>query len=360
MENIAFGIEAGEVVGVIGRNGAGKSTLLKVMSRVTSPTRGEIRLGGRVASLLEVGTGFHPDLTGRENVFLNGAILGMRRQETQRKLDEIVDFAGIAEFLDTPVKRYSSGMYLRLAFSVAAHLNVEILIVDEILAVGDAEFQRKCLGKMGDVASGGRTVIFVSHNLAAVQSLCSRALVLSQGTLAFDGLVQAGIGVYEEAFGVPHGSLDRSAFRGPMRDVVSFDRLELLQDESRIDFVNSERALQIVVAGRAAVRIPSYSGLLAVFRDGVRLFECWDVGEPRHLPQGEFECVWTLPPGLLLPGRYTIGIGGRRSEGGDWVWSSEAAAVEVAGRGATGPEFPGEGLLRIPFQVARKTASGAG
>ena len=181
LKDVSFTVEQGEVLGIIGRNGAGKSTLLKILSRVTAPTSGRIRVKGRVASLLEVGTGFHPELTGRENVYLNGAILGMTRQEVTRKFDEIVDFAGVEKFIDTPVKRYSSGMYVRLAFAVAAHLDPEILVVDEVLAVGDAEFQKKCLGKMGEVAQGGRTVLFVSHNMAAVQNLCRRGLLIKNG-----------------------------------------------------------------------------------------------------------------------------------------------------------------------------------
>ncbi|GAB1539858.1 ABC transporter ATP-binding protein [Scytonema sp. NUACC21] len=181
LTDVSFEIKQGERVGIIGRNGAGKSTLLKILSRITEPTRGRIHIKGRVASLLEVGTGFHPELTGRENIFLNGAILGMSRVEIQRKFDEIVEFAEIEKFLDTPVKRYSSGMYVRLAFAVAAHLEPEILIVDEVLAVGDAQFQKKCIGKMGDVAAGGRTVLFVSHNMQAIRRLCSQAIYLERG-----------------------------------------------------------------------------------------------------------------------------------------------------------------------------------
>ncbi|MFC6876139.1 ABC transporter ATP-binding protein [Flavobacterium myungsuense] len=184
LKNINFEINQGDSVGIIGRNGAGKSTLLKILSQVTQPTTGKIYTKGRIASLLEVGTGFHPEMTGRENIFLNGAILGMRKHEITRKFDEIVDFSGVERYIDTPVKRYSSGMYVRLAFAVAAHLESEILIVDEVLAVGDAEFQKKCLGKMGDVSKGeGRTVLFVSHNMAAVSTLCSKAMYLKNGLL---------------------------------------------------------------------------------------------------------------------------------------------------------------------------------
>jgi lipopolysaccharide transport system ATP-binding protein len=183
LRDVSFDVQPGEVVGIIGRNGAGKSTLLKILSRITEPTSGEIRVRGRIASLLEVGTGFHPELSGRENIFLNGAILGMTKAEIRAKFDEIVDFAGVEQFIDTPVKRYSSGMYVRLAFAVAAHLEPEILIVDEVLAVGDAEFQKKCLGKMKDVAGHGRTILFVSHNMGAVMALCQNAIWLSQGTI---------------------------------------------------------------------------------------------------------------------------------------------------------------------------------
>jgi lipopolysaccharide transport system ATP-binding protein len=189
LQNINFEVKQGEVLGIIGKNGAGKSTLLKIMSRVTTPTSGQIKIRGRVASLLEVGTGFHPELTGRENIFLNGAILGMTKDEINNKFAEIVDFAEIEKFIDTPVKRYSSGMYVRLAFAVAAHLDTDIMVVDEVLAVGDATFQRKCFGKMNDVASRGRTVLFVSHNMSAINRLCSRALYLRKGCLVSDGPV---------------------------------------------------------------------------------------------------------------------------------------------------------------------------
>ncbi|MDP2895372.1 MAG: ABC transporter ATP-binding protein [bacterium] len=196
LKDVSLEVQQGEVVGIIGRNGAGKSTLLKVLSRITEPTEGEVRIRGRVASLLEVGTGFHPELTGRENIFLNGAILGMSRKEIECKFDDIVAFSEIEKLIDTPVKRYSSGMYVRLAFSVAAHLESEILLVDEVLAVGDAAFQKKCLGNMGEVAKGGRTVLFVSHNMGAVRGLCKRAIWLDNGQLRMDGIVADSIAAY--------------------------------------------------------------------------------------------------------------------------------------------------------------------
>ncbi len=212
LKDVNFEIKRGEVVGIIGRNGAGKSTLLKILSRITEPTTGRVEILGRVASLLEVGTGFHPELTGRENIFLNGAILGMSRAEIKRKFDEIVDFAEVEKFLDTPVKRYSSGMYVRLAFAVAAHLEPEILIVDEVLAVGDAEFQKKCLGKMKDVAGGGRTVLFVSHNIAAIQALCSNGLYLNGGTLALSSSASEAITAYASS-APDHHDADLSRMR---------------------------------------------------------------------------------------------------------------------------------------------------
>lgn len=204
LKNVSFTVQQGDIVGIIGRNGAGKSTLLKILSRVTAPSSGKIKVKGRIASLLEVGTGFHPDLTGRENIYLNGAILGMERQETARKFDEIVDFSGVEKFIDTPVKRYSSGMYVRLAFAVAAHLEPEILVVDEVLAVGDAAFQKKCLGKMSDVAEEGRTVLFVSHNMVAIKNLCERGVLLSGGSIVCDDTIDNVISNYL-------GSVEKSA-----------------------------------------------------------------------------------------------------------------------------------------------------
>ena len=193
LNDVSFDVPEGEVVGIIGGNGAGKSTLLKILARITDPTKGIVKIRGRMASLLEVGTGFHPELTGRENIFLNGATLGMRKAEITANFDEIVAFAEVEQFIDTPVKRYSSGMYVRLAFAVAAHLKPEILVVDEVLAVGDMAFQKKCLGKMSEVSRGGRTVLFVSHNMAAIENLCRRVIVLNKGKLAFDGATRDAI-----------------------------------------------------------------------------------------------------------------------------------------------------------------------
>lgn len=201
LKNVNFAVQEGEVLGIIGHNGAGKSTLLKILSRITDPTEGRITIHGRVSSLLEVGTGFHPDLTGRENIYMNGTILGMRKKEIDLRLEEIIAFSGISRYIDTPVKRYSSGMSVRLAFSVAAHLEPEILIIDEVLAVGDADFQKKCVGKMDQVAKGGRTILFVSHNLKLVESLCSKAMVLSDGKLVCEGAVRESLEYYKAQLG---------------------------------------------------------------------------------------------------------------------------------------------------------------
>lgn len=208
LRDISFQVRQGDLLGIVGRNGAGKSTLLKILSQVTVPSRGEVRVKGRIASLLEVGTGFHPELTGRENIFLNGAILGMSKAYIRRRLEEIVDFAGVEQFIDTPVKRYSSGMYIRLAFAVAAHLEPEILVVDEVLAVGDTVFQKKCIDKMLEIKSQGRTVIFVSHNLSALRALCSRAILLGKGQLLFQGGVQETIEKYGENRRLSGGEVD--------------------------------------------------------------------------------------------------------------------------------------------------------
>ena len=226
LRDIDFEIEQGDAVGIIGRNGAGKSTLLKLLSKVTKPTTGKILTNGRIASLLEVGTGFHPEMTGRENVFLNGAILGMTRKEITRKFDEIVDFSGVERYIDTPVKRYSSGMYVRLAFAVAAHLESEILIVDEVLAVGDAEFQKKCLGKMGDVSKGeGRTVLFVSHNMTAVKELCNNGILLNQGLLEYQGSASETIMEYQK------NSQKQSSYihTGPIESAIGNEDIRILE-----------------------------------------------------------------------------------------------------------------------------------
>lgn len=235
LQDINFEIEQGDAVGIIGRNGAGKSTLLKILSKVTKPTTGKIYTNGRIASLLEVGTGFHPEMTGRENIYLNGAILGMTRKEIKRKFDEIVDFSGVERYIDTPVKRYSSGMYVRLAFAVAAHLESEILIVDEVLAVGDAEFQKKCLGKMGDVTKGeGRTILFVSHNMSAISALCKKGILLENGKMKDSGDIDVVLNTYMnvERNNETHVIFDDKTKRNGSKNIV-FESVEIFNDKDK-------------------------------------------------------------------------------------------------------------------------------
>lgn len=248
LRDVHFEVKEGEILGIVGRNGAGKSTLLKILSRTTSPTTGEIKIKGKVSSLLEVGTGFHPDLTGRENIFLNGSILGMRKAEIKANFDEIVEFAGVHRYVDTPVKRYSSGMYIRLAFAVAAHLNPDILIIDEVLAVGDAEFQAKCLGKMKDVAGQGRTVLFVSHNMGAVSDLCTRAIYLHNGQVILDGSTESVIRAYVRNNMLSNisggqGLDDPKVRRGNGK--VRFRKIEVLnsEDKTDVEFVPHEKVV---------------------------------------------------------------------------------------------------------------------
>jgi lipopolysaccharide transport system ATP-binding protein len=317
LRDVSFDVQPGEVVGIIGRNGAGKSTLLKILSRITEPTSGSARLRGRVASLLEVGTGFHPELTGRENVYLNGAILGMSRAEVRRKFDEIVAFAEVEQFIDTPVKRYSSGMYVRLAFAVAAHLEPEILIIDEVLAVGDAQFQRKCLGKMHTVAEeDGRTVLFVSHNLGAVRSLCTNCLWLSAGRLHLQGPTTAVVNEYYKA----------DSTRETVRDIAREPRAGHHGNQLRITglTINRERpalhgepfSFSIAYEARSSCTDVSF-GLGLANPDGTRLMTLdSDLAAPRlQIPAGQrghIDC--TLDRLLLQPGLYLVDLGARSGD----------------------------------------------
>ncbi len=266
LNDVSFSVNQGDRLGIIGRNGAGKSTLLKILSRITEPTTGRIGLRGRVASLLEVGTGFHPELSGRENIFLNGAILGMGKAEIRRKFDEIVAFAEIEKFLDTPVKRYSSGMYVRLAFAVAAHLEPEILVVDEVLAVGDMAFQKKCLGKMEEVGKAGRTVLFVSHHLATVERLCTQSLLLNQGTLMFYGSTHEGLKQYVDSFGqFQSENVNSSVFSKTHRMGLSGAKTRLIENGSELDLeisvdITSEQVQQgvgvsVILSTETGVRV---------------------------------------------------------------------------------------------------------
>jgi lipopolysaccharide transport system ATP-binding protein len=314
LRGVNLQIRCGEVVGLIGPNGAGKSTLLKILSRITDPTRGKAVIRGRVGSLLEVGTGFHPELTGRENVYLNGAVLGMKRQEISRKFDQIVAFAGVERFLDTPVKRYSSGMHVRLAFAVAAHLEPEILIADEVLAVGDAAFQAKCLGRMGEVARSGRTVVFVSHNMPSIRQMCSRAVLLSQGRVDMDGPCGEVIDHYLQQRLASGGLADlpRLVAALPEDPAIVFHAVTVTQDGRPADRPVTGRPL--VVGIDYSVKKTSY-GLRPWIRlhdgGGLPIFHSFAHSERDVLPPahpGRYRATATIPADLLAPIAYELQI----------------------------------------------------
>jgi lipopolysaccharide transport system ATP-binding protein len=312
LKDVNFEVKKEEVVGIIGRNGAGKSTLLKVLSHITEPSKGRVRLHGRVGSLLEVGTGFHPELTGRENIFLNGAILGMKRTEILRKFDEIVEFAEINKFLDTPVKRYSSGMYVRLAFAVAAHLETEILLIDEVLAVGDNAFQKKCLGKIGDVAHQGRTVLFVSHNLQAVSSLCNRGILLSKGEKILDG--KAGVVVKQYLMeGMGQGAeVKWDPKFAPGNDLIRLNTVRLTKTNGEVtqEFLSNEPIHIQFEFNLLKIEDDLVIGFDLKSTDGFVIMRCYhnDVSEEQwpalKIGKNILECQ--LPPGLLNGGTYII------------------------------------------------------
>jgi lipopolysaccharide transport system ATP-binding protein len=311
LRDVSFEVKRGEVIGVIGRNGAGKSTLLKILSRITTPTEGMAEIHGRVGSLLEVGTGFHPELTGRENIYLNGSIMGMRKAEIERKFDDIVAFAEVAEFIDTPVKRYSSGMYVRLAFAVAAHLEPEILVVDEVLAVGDAEFQKKCLGKMGDVARAGRTVLLVSHNMQAVQSLCRHALLIDAGKITATGDARSVVARYLESIAEMGSEIVWTEQAAPGNDEIRLRALRVYTENSTGSVYSSSDELTVEMEFTARSR---YSGLCIGFdlvnSEGVVVARSYQTDlPPEQWPEvalGDNKWCCTIPRGLLNAGLYYI------------------------------------------------------
>jgi lipopolysaccharide transport system ATP-binding protein len=356
LQDVGFTVEPGEIVGIVGRNGAGKSTLLKVMSRVTAPTRGFVKLRGRVASLLEVGTGFHPELTGRENVFLNGTILGMSRAEVRARFDEIVEFAEMARFIDTPVKRYSSGMAVRLGFAVAAHLDPEILLVDEVLAVGDAGFQSKCVGKIGEVGRAGRAVLFVSHNLGMVAKLCTRGIVLRQGAVVADGGISGALQAYAGEFRGREG-WEASDFAGNLKAILRFDSVAFNGECSVHGLqVSPARPLSILVRGEALQEIPEYRTTFSIYRDGRLLIVRHDGPAPTLLPRGRFEAEFTLPAFFLTPGEYTFEFGGYSPGTRQWLWSAGQTPFGVIAEWHadydTGTEM---GLVNLPGCGERRT-----
>lgn len=355
LQDVSFEVQQGAILGIIGRNGAGKSTLLKILSRVTAPTSGEVRVKGRIASLLEVGTGFHPELTGRENIFLNGAILGMTKGEIRRKFDEIVAFAEIDQFIDTPVKRYSSGMYVRLAFAVAAHLDPHILIVDEVLAVGDVEFQRKCLGKMGDVACGGRTILFVSHNMQAVRQLCGRAAWLSDGRVVMHAPAAEVVEAYvhdAQDSGWAY-DVDRVIRELPHDPAFRLNRIAVLQDGARRTDVVSGKAVVIRIEYDV---FHETSGLHVTFelhdREGTLLFESLSNGDRDDLPvvqPGRYVSEALIPADFLSPTDYEIHVKAGVANVRSCYPGSIRLAFNVIAAGRVNRAYPG---YRTPGKIA--------
>ncbi|MGL2964089.1 ABC transporter ATP-binding protein [Flavobacterium sp. RSB2_4_14] len=310
LQDINFEINQGDSVGIIGRNGAGKSTLLKILSQVTQPTKGKIYTKGRIASLLEVGTGFHPEMTGRENIYLNGAILGMRRYEITRKLDEIIAFSGVERYVDTPVKRYSSGMYVRLAFAVAAHLESEILIVDEVLAVGDADFQKKCLGKMNDVSKGdGRTVLFVSHNMAAVKSLCTKGIVLEHGLLTYSGLSEQAVSYYLKDGGSVTSNIytfdkifDTSIFK--LNSILVKNKNRKLEDP-----ILENETITLLTDIDFKTEVSRYSITYHLYNElGEAMFSIYDKDSKSNIQLGNNKLCFEIPPYFFQSGNYALSL----------------------------------------------------
>lgn len=349
LRHLNFEIKQGQVIGVIGRNGAGKSTLLKILSRVTEPTEGLAEIHGRVGSLLEVGTGFHPELTGRENIFLNGAILGMKRSEIESKFDEIVAFAEVEKFIDTPVKRYSSGMYLRLAFAVAAHLEPEILVVDEVLAVGDAEFQRKCLGKMSDVAEQGRTVIFVSHNMSAILRLTEETMVIDHGELLLRAPTQEAVDFYLSRGLQQEGQRiwmpeEIPAQAAPFRPIA----VRLLDERNQItETVRSIRPFTIEVAYELANPIKGLRiGIYILTSQGEFVFTSFDTDFPEKFEKfsqradGSYISRCQIPANLLNAGRYVVGLNASSFRIRTYFHDEQVFAFHVDASGSPGTHWP--------------------
>lgn len=339
LRDVSFDVRPGEVVGLIGRNGAGKSTLLKVLSKITEPTAGRAELRGRVGSLLEVGTGFHNELTGRENVYLNGSILGMSRREIARKFDDIVAFAEMERFLDTPVKRYSSGMYVRLAFAVAAHLDLEMLFVDEVLAVGDMDFQKKCLQKMSSVARSGRTVLFVSHNLGLIHRLCDRAVLLNRGRIQADGPADDVIKTYLNEYRGNRGLWERTTPAAEHPADVCLLRARVLDDEGRgTGVVNSDQSFRIAVDYEVLHATPNFEVGIAVRNaEGITVFVSLDsdtgLWSDRTRPVGRYCSTCRIPAHLLAPGSYSLTFAAHVINQTTFDTQFDALSFEVADSG---------------------------
>ena len=357
LRDLTFEVAPGDVLGVIGRNGAGKSTLLKVLSRISAPSRGRIEILGRIASLLEVGTGFHPELTGRENIFLNGAILGMTKREIVHQFDTIVQFAEVERFLDTPVKRYSSGMYVRLAFAVAAHLDADVLLVDEVLAVGDAEFQEKCMGKMRNVSRQGRTVLFVSHNMGMITELCNRCMLLDRGECRSIGTPEAVVREYFSS----RTSLHVLEFNGPLAEDIRVTGLRVNGANATGAVVaNPTESIHVAVAGVALRSVPDVQFALTLGTNGVRVATLHDSETFQPLPEGEFTVELTIPPALLRPGDYALGFGADRQRVGSWFYGDNLCRLTLSEQWDLGYPPNRRGLINLtPDQVQATRRSGS-
>ena len=353
LQNVSFEVKQGDILGIIGRNGAGKSTLLKILSQVTSPTRGEVRYKGRIASLLEVGTGFHPELTGRENIFLNGAILGMNKAEIHSKLDEIVAFAEMERFLDTPVKRYSSGMYVRLAFAVAAHLEPEILIVDEVLAVGDAQFQKKCLGKMEDVVREGRTVLLVSHNMGVINRLCQTCIFLRNGQIASTGPSAQIVEEYIQTGFT--GQAAEVAFSGGEHDDIQFVSARLERADGTMSSIfRSDEDVRVQVTYKVKRQLAGIS--LAINITTSVQESLWSMADWEEHPQllnrrepGIWTCEWVVPANVLRPGRYFIACGAGSPS--CYFHHPEPFPFEITAEGTWRPAYQQFGVSGGPMAI---------
>ena len=354
LRNVSFEVKRGEILGIIGRNGAGKSTLLKILSRITKPTEGKAKITGRVGSLLEVGTGFHPELTGRENIFLNGAILGMAKAEIKAKFKEIVDFAEINKFIDTPIKRYSTGMYVRLAFAVSAHLEPEILLVDEVLAVGDAEFQKKCIGKISDVAANKKTVLFVSHNLTTIEKLCQKVIVLKEGRIDFLGNVNEGIEHYFLEEGKPKNGLDKNLFSGTFYNTISITSIELNGNcaGSICNFSPSD-GISFKLNGYAYKNISQCTFFIAIEQKGIRIATLRDTDNEKQLNKGVFCSEVSIPPFLLRPGAYSFSAGVTSHKLKMWLWGRDLGKFSIKRQWNKHYKEDEDGIINIPFSGKR-------
>jgi lipopolysaccharide transport system ATP-binding protein len=351
LKDVSFEVQQGDRMGIIGRNGAGKSTLLKLLSRITEPTSGRISTKGRIASLLEVGTGFHNELTGRENIYLNGAILGMRRAEIKRKFDEIVDFSEVEKFLDTPVKRYSSGMYVRLAFAVAAYLESEILVVDEVLAVGDLQFQKKCLGKMEDVSqSEGRTVLFVSHNMGTINQLCNKAILLKSGKISDIGQTGDVVRNYMKS-GTVNGQIEKNSVFGTLVPFIEFLEVSINDISSNDIYISPSSEIKVIIKGNCKSDLDYFRSGITILKDGVKLFSFHSHEEPVPIKKGGFMSEFVIPKYFLRPGDYTLSIfghdNGNLRKGTEWIYGNEILMFSILEEWDSINDSNNEGIVNV-------------